>query len=384
MKFLLTVFSLLFFIPGYSQKRVVTVYDSLWFLTTKDFGEYYRVGVIDTINYQYRGEVRDFYMNGLVQMKGNFNANGKVDTFYFYYPNGQLKMKGPYQNNVRYGTWTSYYENGQVKDKIVYNDHFLAPIEHFDEEGNPRMVNGTGVWEVTYFNDFSLDIKTVKGSYKDTLRHGTWKYYTKRAIPGNSIKEKLECMEVYEEGRFIKGKYYWARSVQNLKSPVINILPESVKFKKTENWEYSKYASIEAYPYLKFLPSVDSSLFPVNKFAHFPDENGSLADYFKKKIRLSRTYIESQKERGIGTYILIDEEGKLEVVEDPGEESLLKSYPSNQVFYDQVHQALKEMPLWEPAIRNNRKVKNYFYLVVRIDNGELVVHLSSDNDKVAN
>lgn len=338
MKTLLTALLLLVFIPGYSQKHAVTVYDSLWNLTIKDFGAYYRVGVLDTVNYQYHGEVRDFYMDGKLQMKGNYNVNGKVDTFYFYFPNGQLKMKGPYQNNVRYGTWTSYYENGHVKDKVVYNNEFLAALEHYDEEGNPRMKNGTGAWEVMYSTGSSMDLKMIKGFYKDSLMHGTWEFYTKskKVIPGVSRKEWLECTEVYEEGRFVKGKYYHDGRVHKVKSPVIEILPESIKFEKTETWKHSQYATIEAYPYLKFLPSEDSTILPVDEYAQFPELDGSLTDYFKKNLRLSNSYMNSKRPKTIGAYILIGEEGKLNVIKDPAKE-YMHADPDNQKFYDQVH-----------------------------------------------
>src|SRR5689334_20808857 len=101
---------------AYSQKISVTYYDSSWLLTAKNNRKFYRVAIIDTSKYQFHGEVKDYYRNGKLQMKGRFQASIKVDTFFFYYPSGQLKTKGPYLNNVRYGIWTSYYENGKVKD----------------------------------------------------------------------------------------------------------------------------------------------------------------------------------------------------------------------------------------------------------------------------
>ena len=52
----------------YSQKKIVTYYDKLWRLTTKDFAEYSRISYIDTVKYQYTGEVKDFYINGSLQM----------------------------------------------------------------------------------------------------------------------------------------------------------------------------------------------------------------------------------------------------------------------------------------------------------------------------
>ena len=57
----------------YSQKIAITYHDSTWLLTTKNFGQYYRTGIITTDKYQYYGEVKDYYMNGTLQMKGKFS-----------------------------------------------------------------------------------------------------------------------------------------------------------------------------------------------------------------------------------------------------------------------------------------------------------------------
>lgn len=106
----------------HSQKRAVTFYDSAWALTSKERGVYYRVGIIDTLHYQYYGEVAEFYKNGKRLMRGNFKASVKQDTFYFYYPNGQLETKGVYQNNLRKGIWTKYYESGKIRERLEFDD----------------------------------------------------------------------------------------------------------------------------------------------------------------------------------------------------------------------------------------------------------------------
>lgn len=178
-KSLLTVVFFLTFLPSYSQIMAITYYDDSWQLTPKNFGKYFRIGVLDTVKYQYFGEIKDHYVSGKLQMKGKFQANVKVDTFYFYYSSGQLKTQGAYQNNVRYGIWTNYYENGKIKDKIASHNNFLGVLEYYDENGNPKITKGTGIWETEYIHDQVKEQITLKGGFKDTLRHGTWTYYKK-------------------------------------------------------------------------------------------------------------------------------------------------------------------------------------------------------------
>ena len=165
-----------------------------------------------------------------------------------------------------------------------------------------------------------------------------------------------------------------------MESPIAQILPESKKFEKTENWTCSKYVSIKDYPYLKFLPKEDKSINPVDSFAKFPGGLDSLSKVFTKNIKLSNSYIASQQKRSTMFRIMIDENGKLKIVEDPNEPSL-NLYPDNYTFYNKVLKTLKRLPNWEPAKRDNMNVKNYFMLFVDLDNGKIIIQLLSINDK---
>ena len=224
------------------------------------------------------------------------------------------------------------------------------------------MINGTGEWETEYFNDFTTEVVNVKGSYKDTLRHSVWSYHKKSLIPGIegvSNVTRLECTEEYDNGKFVKGKYYWGGGgIQDIGQPAMNIFPEMRKFEKLEKWSTSKYASIEAYPYLKFLPKVDSSVFPVDKKAQFPGGLDSLTKVFTKHMKLSKSYIASQKVRLSMFSILIDDIGELKITDDFNK--AFKSSPDYQVFYEQVLKTIKKLPNWEPAKRNGKSVSSRF------------------------
>lgn len=366
---------------AYSQKTVIAFYDSAWVLTTKEFAKYYRVGALDTKKYKYHGKVKDYYINGGLQMEGTFKANIKVDSFYFYYPNGKLMTKGLYQNNLRYGFWTNYYQNGKIKDKIGYYGDFVCALEYYDEDGNPKLINGTGDWKTEFYDDFTMDIVQIEGSYKDTLRHGTWKYYITSILPGTSQEKELKCIEEYENGVFLSGKYFWANmGTEDLSRPTMRILPETTKFDKLEKWAYSKYASREEYPDLKFLPKIDSTVFPVDNLAEFPGGLDSLTKEITKSMKLSKSYIASQKMRSSMFRIMIDTNGKLKITEYLSELKLMLS-PDNQLFNDQSIRAIKRLPAWKPASRQGKNVINHFILMIKMDNGDISVELSSMNEK---
>src|SRR5689334_14289131 len=182
----------------HSQKRAVTFYDSAWALTSKDRGVYYRVGIIDTLRYQYYGEVAEFYKNGKRLMRGNFKASVKQDTFYFYYPSGQLETKGVYQNNVRKGIWTNYYESGSVRERLEFDNVFVTVKDHYDKNGTPKVIDGNGVWRTAYDVEPGKML-AIKGGFVDGRRDGVWTYQLIDKVRGDST---LYCTETFENGKF--------------------------------------------------------------------------------------------------------------------------------------------------------------------------------------
>lgn len=161
---------------AHSQKRAVTFYDSAWSLTSKERGVYYRVGIIDTLLYQYYGEVAEFYKNGKRLMRGNFKANVKQDTFYFYYPSGQLETKGIYQNNLRKGIWTNYYESGKVKERLEFNNVWLTVRDSYNENGTQGVIDGNGEWRTTYDVD-PTTILAIRGHFGNGTSRGRLDLY---------------------------------------------------------------------------------------------------------------------------------------------------------------------------------------------------------------
>jgi len=376
------ILSLLFiagFTQTFSQKFITTYYNPYWLLSSEEFSEYFRKAVIDTISYHFHGIVKDYYKNGRLEMVGTYKANMKQGEFLFYYPGGNLRTKGYYKDNIRWGIWTNYYEDGKVRDKIAFNDILLSVLEYYDENGNPKVQNGTGVWETQYYDEFAMKYVFITGSFKDSLRHGDWKYFTELITGEGNQYDTLSLSEKYKNGKFISGEYYDKDGhLQKLGFPDFDVLPETEKFVNTESWNLSIYASKDEYPFLKFLPEADSTLFPVNTLASFPGGPDSLRSKIARQIKLRKSYIKSQKHHVCIFKISINESGILKIEEDPNK-TVVKVLPGELPYYRQVVKAITSLPVWNPASRNQKYVRCHFALYVISDSGVITIKLSNIN-----
>jgi antitoxin component YwqK of YwqJK toxin-antitoxin module len=381
MRVIFTIILLSAFVKVYSQKAVTIYYDANWNLTTRETATYSRVGIIDTIKYQFNGMVEDRYLNGNLEMTGYYLASKKDGKFNFYYPDGKIKTMGLYKNNERCGVWINYYENGKVKDKLVFNSDFLHVLEYYDANGNQMVENGTGQWETQFLNDFSFDSVMVKGAFRNKLRDGKWNFYSKSLVLDTSANMRLECIETYDNGKFIGGKYAWrGGNMEDLHSPVENVLPETKKFKYTETWHFNRYASVRTYPFLKFLPAEDTTKSPVDSIARYQGGIDALIADILRNMKMSRSYINSDTGYLAMFTIMIDENGKLKITEDPNKK-MVQFYPDNKVFYSQLLHALGKLPVWEPAMRNNQKVQDYFMISFEMKDKKLNIMLYEQNGK---
>jgi hypothetical protein len=362
---------LVVYVQGYSQKLVKTYYDSAWILTPSTYARYCRVGFIDSVNYQYFGSVNDYYLKtGKLQMTGNYVANVKHGSFNFYYPDGKIKTEGFYKDNRRIGIWTDYYENGNFKDKILFDDIFIKALVYYDSSGVQKLKDGTGEWQTEYFDDIRNTMITIKGYYQDSLMDGTWNYYAKDLLSTLPGQLQIQRSEKYYKGKFVTGVAYLDGELHYTDLPIKNIIPEPMKFGNTEHWTHQLYASIDEYPYLKFLPKMDSALLPVDSYAQFPGGLDSLSLIINNGIRLPWSYIKKWRKSAHFITVLIDKYGKL---------SIKKEATNDDVFYLKACEALKSLPDWKPAQRNLKSVPNYFIVFVSQDEGIVKVKINSFN-----
>lgn len=196
-------------IPSYlfSQEITDTIYfNKRWQICEKPIAAYYRIGmlVIDSFWY-YKGNIKDYTVEGQLVMEGNYSKDGyKNGLFNFYYPNGNLKVSGNYNLGRPAGAWRWNYPNDSLKAVIMFrgDEQEFGFLDYREENGQIKMQYGTGDFEwVTGSKTTNLSGYKVKGSFKDGLRYGTWKYL---GFDRND-EESLMFSEKYDrEGHFKK------------------------------------------------------------------------------------------------------------------------------------------------------------------------------------
>ena len=75
------------------------------------------------------------------QIEPRMVYDGPYKTFH---KNGKLMEDGTYEDSKKRGLWKTYYENGQQEEEVVHEKDKSLYQQHWDESGNPQLVNGSG------------------------------------------------------------------------------------------------------------------------------------------------------------------------------------------------------------------------------------------------
>src|SRR5688572_23270938 len=139
---------------GYSQVDTL-FFDKNWKACKKENAAFYRTNLEKGNLF----EVNDFYMNNVLQMKGQSSYKDSLfrqGDFYYYNVSGNLIETVTYIDNLRHGKSIQYFDNGKIKR-----------ITNF--------TNGDFNGETIYYN--SKGILIGKGLSKDNYWYGKWEKY---------------------------------------------------------------------------------------------------------------------------------------------------------------------------------------------------------------
>jgi hypothetical protein len=192
----------------FCQDKKDTIYfDGDWSICEKPVAEYYRVCELNTdSNFFYKGEVKDYYINGQLKTTGDYGqGNNKNGQFIFYNKKGTVIKKGDYLDNAMMGDWYFYDSLGNLRSQFFCKtDLDFTPIFLIDDNNDTLIRNGNGnfifnnVTQCPYvLSKFNC---LIKGTVQNSVKNGEVKYYT---YP----QEKLLYTEKYENGRFVKSKW---------------------------------------------------------------------------------------------------------------------------------------------------------------------------------
>jgi antitoxin component YwqK of YwqJK toxin-antitoxin module len=142
----------------------------------------------------------------------------------FYFSNGKLSSIATWFNGVEVGNWSIYYENGQVKElwshytsktmrkfplKLDVDTDFVSYSEtkNYTSFSLTKYHNPIVGDIFTYFENGKVQsIKKYKNYIPDKtnnlqIKDGVWQFY-------NELGELLYERE-YNNGKFVKDKFYW-------------------------------------------------------------------------------------------------------------------------------------------------------------------------------
>lgn len=193
----------------YSQEVKDTVYfDEDFSICERPVAEYYRVCVLNrTDNVFYKGEVEDYFIDGQVKMKGNYDEDGsKHGTFVFYNNKGDILKTGEYVSGAMSGNWLFYDNNKRLR--AIFNckgENDITPILLIKENGDTLLKNGNGRFKLNTYNDLpflfnKFSNAEISGNIEDSLKTGMFTY---TSVINEHV---LTHTETYKEGVMQTGK----------------------------------------------------------------------------------------------------------------------------------------------------------------------------------
>ena len=174
---------------AFAQDSTVYFYDKSG-QTTVDLDEAFSYRIIiekDSLLY-----IRDYHAsNDQLLIEGTFSKVGHTlehhGPFKSFHENGKIETEGTYSKDKKVGLWKEYYPNGQHADELFYQEEKIFYHQHWDESGNPKLVNGTG--------------KFVTGrQHAEVIDSILFTLFTIDAVSGDSIYGIVEKKAEYKGG----------------------------------------------------------------------------------------------------------------------------------------------------------------------------------------
>ena len=204
MKQLFIIVLLLVATYSVAQDSTVYFYDELGESTVEPTAAYsYRILVP-------KGEhlyICDYFAsNDQLIMEGTFSRLGltmiKDGPYKSFYSNGKLEEEGAYKDDRKVGLWKMWYANGQQAEQQYYHPDRTMYHQHWDRDGNPSLVNGTG--------------KFIGGTqYAEVIDSVIFSLFSIDSLSGDSIYVIVEKSAEYVTGMTA----FYAEIAKDLKYP---------------------------------------------------------------------------------------------------------------------------------------------------------------------
>ena len=85
--------------------------------------------------------IGDYYPNGAVRWKGNYDVNGKAQgKNTWYYKSGAVKSISNYVDDREHGESIEYYESGEIKEIGKYKEGYIIKEIEYYENGEIKEI----------------------------------------------------------------------------------------------------------------------------------------------------------------------------------------------------------------------------------------------------
>ncbi|HKC36429.1 MAG TPA: hypothetical protein VKB95_10220 [Chitinophagaceae bacterium] len=208
------------FFSAHGQKFSDTIYfNNRWEFCDESVASYYRIGkmISDLKWFYYTGKVKDYSINGKLEMEGGYSDYGFKDgPFNFYYGDGKIKATGNYSNDSKIGAWTFYNANQNItRINFPEDESFFVVTDYTDPKGALLCKDGTGKFDLVIYDFYSDKEYDLHGYSENGNRNGEWSYYD---------NGQLVFKEYYKSGQFLKGESYSSFGlVMTYKNPKLKI-----------------------------------------------------------------------------------------------------------------------------------------------------------------
>jgi membrane associated rhomboid family serine protease/antitoxin component YwqK of YwqJK toxin-antitoxin module len=175
------------------RKELIKVYyDKDWKETELiSNAEFFRIGFRDSLG-RWQGAVRDFYLNGDIQMKGNYIDDLQDGVFLYYSDHHTYTSAGRYEKEYPIGKFELFHWNGKREREVFYgNGVYVKNI--WDSTGNLLVENGDGKYKRWHANGALAE----EGAYLNGRREGYWFGYHDNGEPFYK--------ELFKDNRLING-----------------------------------------------------------------------------------------------------------------------------------------------------------------------------------
>ncbi len=303
------------------------------------------------------GPVSDYTLDGKLLMEGNYSMGKKQGEFRFYYPNGKPESSGNYNDTKRRGDWRYYFPDGSVKTIANFTgpqpEMDFSILEHYDAVGRQTIKDGNGTWQIDTVTVSVFDkesTKTLKGTFKNGKKHGTW------TLTRNTESRTIHT-EQFKNGEFIVAQILDPQNnFGKMRSETMVKFADAhaTKFRNTESFRLDNTTypeSLKAEDVTAMLQTITGQTYSIkNRPASYPDGEFALMQYIGINVKYPVPALRKKEQGTVYVNVTISPEGKATAV------NILKGI--SKELDAEATRVLQTIPTWLPELQDSKPISS--------------------------